>query len=120
MMCKYAYYDNSKVEDYPHLYCKLQENKYCPYTRKCMRVHKFIPQNTNFSCGIFEKAKYENVPNNANIIELKHKGWLYIKIGDNKTVKVKDTLGLSEKEQNYCYIRKSDNGYEISLEPFGE
>lgn len=113
MACEYEYYD--ELETYfPRLYCKI-DGKYCIYSKKCLKVNKFISYHQE-ECYKMAMQEKKNIPNGSKYIEFERKGYLYIDIDDNHTVKVKNTLG--DFDQDYVYIRDGIDGYEISLNPF--
>lgn len=119
-LCKYASYkDNEKY--YPRLYCAI-DDKVCHYTKRCMKVEKFIPIEDNIweECGKYIMEKRKNIPNGSHLIQtsrLDRKGnlILYV-IVDDKVEKVQ--TDLKEIKQEYVYLKKTENGYKVSLEPF--
>lgn len=116
MACKYEYYKPEEIY-FPRLYCKIN-NKYCIYSKKCNRpgVEKFIPQDNQQECYLYNMEIKKDIPNGSKYIEFERNGYLYIDIDDNHTIKVKNTLG--EVNQNYIYIREGLDDYDISLVPF--
>lgn len=119
-VCEYAFYkDNEKF--YPHLYCKIDE-KWCHYVKRCEKVEKFIPVKDNVweECGKYIMEKRKNIPNGSYFIQTTRpnrqgKLFLYVVIDD----KVERLLSnFTEIKQNYIYLKKNNQGYEISLEPF--
>lgn len=118
-VCEYAFYkDNEKF--YPHLYCKVDE-KWCHYVKRCEKVEKFIPVKDNVweECGKYIMEKRKNIPNGSYFIQTTRpnrqgKLFLYVVIDD----KVERILSdFTEIKQNYIYLKKNNQGYEISLEP---
>lgn len=112
-MCDYAYYD-SKETFRQKIYCK-QNGKICLYSKYCVKVGKFIPNDGMENCFM---ALNENkkIPSGARRVRFIKKGFLYIEM-DNGVIKVKsDTIN----EADYVYVRKTNGEYEISLTPFIE
>lgn len=119
-MCKYAYYDTN--EKYmPRLYCNI-DNNFCIYSKKCLKAEKFIPLENEVwkECYKFNMAKKENIPKNSYYVQTykknkKGKIILYVLIEDNI---VKITTNLEDFDQDYIYIKKYKNNYQVSLNPF--
>lgn len=122
-LCIYAYYkDNENF--YPRLYCKVSE-EWCPYTKRCMKVEKFIPIDDDVweECDRYIMEKRKNIPDGSYFVETSRpnkqgKLFLYVLTGENKIEKI--LSNFTELKQDYVYLRKTDNSYEVSLEPFKE
>ena len=113
MACIYGYYKKEETY-YPRLYCKLTD-KSCRYSKKCLKEERFIPLDNQGECYLYNMEKKKKIPNGSNYVRFEHKGYLFIEVDDNRTIKVKNTLG---KVEDYVYLRKVGNDYEISLSPF--
>lgn len=114
MSCEYGYYKTEETY-YPRLYCKINDNT-CIYSKRCKVEERFIPLDNQKECYIYNMEKMKNIPNGSCYIEFEKKGYLYIDIDDDKTIKIKNTLG--KFDQNYVYVRDGIDGYEISLTEF--
>lgn len=110
MSCQYNYYEN----DYD-LMCKVN-GKPCIYRKKCDKVGKFIPNDNQEECYIYNMEKIKNIPKGSKYIVFTKKDYLYVMIDDDHTIKVKNTLG--KIDQDYIYLKETIDGYEISLTPF--
>lgn len=115
MGCIYSYYKEEETY-YPRLYCKVN-GKYCIYSKKCLKQERFIPiDNQNGEeCYLYNMEKRKSIPKGSNYVRFIHKGYLFVDLDDNKTVKIKNTL---DNVQDYVYIKQVGNEYEISLSPF--
>ena len=119
-LCKYAYY-NEKEKYYPRLYCRI-DDKVCHYTKRCMKVEKFIPIEDNIweECGKYIMEKRKEIPNGSYLIQTSRpnkKGnlLLYVAI-DDKVERIQ--TDFKEIKQEYVYLKKTKDGYKVSLEPF--
>ena len=120
-LCEYAFYkDNEKF--YPRLYCDI-DKKWCYYVKRCEKVEKFIPIKDNIweECGKYIMEKRKDIPNGSYFVQATRpnkdgKLFLYVLIEDNKVERI--LSNFKELKQNYVYLKKTDKGYEISLEPF--
>lgn len=110
-MCKYSYYDESNSRK--PMYCSLN-NKLCIYSQYCVKVGRYIDKKGMENCFMALQELKKNIPNGANFVRFIDKGYLYVEI-DDKVVKIKDTLG---NVVNYVYIKRVNNEYKISLNPF--
>ncbi len=114
-MCEYAYYDDKETFR-QKLYCSLQKGKPCIYTRFCVRTNKFVPSNNMESCFMVLEKKKRDIPVGSNYVRFTRKGYLYVEV-DGKVIKVRDAVGNVD---NYVFLRTTDRGYEVSLNPFVE
>lgn len=120
-LCKYAYYKNE--EKYcPRLYCRAKDDKMCHYTKRCMKVDKFIPIEDNIweECGIYIMEKRKEIPNGAYFVQTKRldkKGNLFLYVVINDKVE-KILTNFKELKQDYVYLKETRDGYNVSLEPF--
>ncbi len=114
-LCMYAYY--KPEEKYmPYLYCNI-DDKRCVYSKKCMKVERFIPLENEMwkECYKFIMKKRENIPKDAYFVQTyrpnKHgKLILYVVINDS-TERIQSEF--TELNQDYVYI----DGDIISLIP---
>ena len=119
-LCKYAYY-NEKEKYYPRLYCRT-DNKVCHYTKRCMKVERFIPIEDNIweECGKYIMEKRKEIPNDSYFVQTSRynkRGTLILYVVvDDKVEKIE--TNLRELKQEYVYLKKLKNGYKISLTPF--
>lgn len=124
-LCKYAYYSDRK-EYFPILYCKLKgENGRCIYSKKCLKVEKFIPLENEMwrECAEYIMEKRKNIPVGSYFIQTtrpnKHGNlFLYVLIEDNKIEKI--LSNFTNIDQDYIYLKNKNGKYEISLKPFEE
>ena len=120
-LCEYAFYkDEEKV--YPRLYCKT-DGKWCYYVKRCEKVEKFVPIKDNVweECGKYIMEKRKDIPDGSYFVQttrLNKQGklFLYVLVEDDKIERI--LSNLTELKQNYIYLKKTDKGYKISLEPF--
>lgn len=121
MSCSYEYYkENEEKESYfPRLYCSI-DDKICFYSKKCLKVNKFIPLDNQEECYKMIEEKIKNIPKNSYYVETKRPNkngflYLYVVIGD----KVEKILtNLKELNQEYVYLKKTTSGYVISTKEF--
>ena len=120
-LCKYAFYKDSE-KYYPHLYCQI-DDKWCHYVKRCERVEKFIPIEDNIweECGKYIMEKRKEIPSGSYFVQTTRPNrqgnlFLYVLINDNKVEKI--LSNLTEINQDYVYLKKTNKGYEVSLEPF--
>lgn len=113
MACIYSYYKEEETY-YPRLYCKIN-GKQCIYSKKCLKQEKFIPLDNQGECYLFNMEMKKNIPNGSKYVRFEHKGYLFVELDDNHTIKIKNTL---DNVKDYVYIRKVGTDYEISLSPF--
>lgn len=119
-LCKYAYYDAN--EKYcPNLYCNV-DNKRCMYSKKCLKVDKFVPLEGEMwrECPKFIMAKRNEIPNGSYYVQTSRpnrKGNLYLYVViDDKVEKI--LTDLTEINQDFVYVKKNSKGYKVSLTPF--
>ena len=119
-LCKYAYY-NDKEKYCPRLYCNI-DDKMCHYTKRCMKVDKFIPIEDNIweECGKYIMEKRKEIPNDSYFVQTSRYNKrgnliLYVAI-DDKVEKIESDL--KEIKQEYVYLKKTKDGYKVSLVPF--
>lgn len=119
-LCKYAFYKDE--EKYmPKLYCNIN-NGICMYSKKCLKVERFIPLENEMwkECYRFIMARKNDIPKGSYLIQTYRpnkngKLYLYILVND----KIEKILSnFTEINQDYIYMKKTDNGYDISLTPF--
>ena len=123
MNCKYSYY--KEEEKYcPLLYCKVEENSRCMFSKKCLIVDKYIQLEGDVwkECPRYNMQMQKEIPNGANFIQTYREDKrgniiLYVVIND-KVEKV--NTKLKEINQDYIYIRDGLDGYEVSLVPFSK
>lgn len=124
-LCKYAYYSDKK-EYFPILYCKLRgENGRCVYSKKCLKVEKFVPMENEMwrECAEYIMEKRKSIPVGSYFIQATRPNkqgrlFLYVLIDDDKIERI--LSNFTKLEQDYIYLRKNNDKYEISLEPFKE
>ena len=120
-LCEHAYYkDNEKF--YPRLYCRISEN-WCPYTKRCQKVEKFIPIDDDVweECDRYIMERRKNIPEGSYFVQATRpnkqgKLFLYVLIEENKVEKI--FSNLTKLEQDYIYLDKVNGVYKTSLEPF--
>ena len=121
-LCEHAYY--KPEEKYiPRLYCKL-EDKVCIYTKKCLKVDRFVPLEGEKwrECYKYIMDKRKNIPKGSYFVQVTKpnkngKLYLYVLTEEDKIERI---LSKFDKlEQDYVYLRKTAMGtYQVSLEPF--
>ena len=116
MGCIYEYYKED--EYFPRLYCKL--GNYCIYSKRCLKVNKFIPIDNQKECYVMIEEMKKSIPKNSYYVQAvkpNKSGFLYVYvvIGD-KVEKILTTF--KELNQNHLYLKETENGYEVSLTPF--
>jgi hypothetical protein len=118
MSCPYEYYKNGK-EYYPRLFCNIDDTQ-CIYTKRCDKVEKFIPLDNQKECYKYNMEMQKNIPSGSNFVQTyrpNKKGELYLYVVVNDKIE-KIPSKLTELNQNYVYLKKGINGYEVSLTPF--
>lgn len=121
MGCEYSYY-NTEETYYSRLYCKIN-NRYCPYSKRCTKLEKYIPIEEDIwkECRFYMNEKIKNIPQGSYFVKTFRKNdkgnktYLYVLIED-KIEKI--TTGFSNFNQNYIYLKKGIDGFEVSLTPF--
>ena len=118
MACPYEYYKDNEYY-YPRLYCKLN-NKYCVYSKKCIKEEKFVSNGLWEECFMYIEEKAKNVPNGAYYVQSYRpnrsgKLFLYVVINDHVE---KIPTELTSIDQDYVYLKEGLDGYEVSLTPF--
>ena len=120
-LCQYAFYKEEE-HYYPRLYCKTND-KWCPYTKRCQKVEKFIPIDDDVweECDRYIMEKRKNIPNGSYFVQTSRPNrqgnlFLYVIIEEGKVEKIPSSL--KELKQDYVYLKKTTNGYNVSLEPF--
>ena len=70
MGCPYEYYKEEETY-YPRLYCNI-DNKYCMYSKKCLKVEKFVSIEGELwkECYKYVENKIKNIPNGSNFVEV--------------------------------------------------
>lgn len=121
-LCEHAYY--KPEEKYmPRLYCKI-EDKVCIYTKKCLKVDRFVPLEGEKwrECYKYIMEKRKNIPKGACLVQVtkpnkKGKLYLYVLTEEDKIERI--LSNFDKLEQDYVYLRKTAMGtYQVSLEPF--
>ena len=121
-MCKYAYY-NPEEKYYPYLYCKVDYNKRCIYSKKCQKLEKFVPLENEMwrECPKYIMEKIKNIPKGSSLVQMYRpnkngKLYLYVVINENEVEKI--LTDFTELNQDYVYLKKINKEYKISLTPF--
>lgn len=118
MSCVYEYYKNEE-EYFPRLYCSI-DNGYCIYSKRCLKVNKFIPLDNQGECYKMIEEKIKEIPKGSYYVETFRpnrlgKLYLYVIIEDRVEKILSD---FEELNQNYVYLKKGTNSYLVSLTPF--
>lgn len=119
MACPYEYYKEDEEVYFPRLYCKI-DDKTCIYSKKCLKVNKFIPLENQEECYKMIEEKIKSIPKGSYYVETKRpnrKGelYLYVVIG-NKVERI--STKFKTIEQDYVYLKETKDGYIVSLEEF--
>lgn len=121
-MCKYAYY-NPEEKYYPYLYCKVDYNKRCIYSKKCQKLEKFVPLENEMwrECPKYIMEKIKNIPKGSSLVQMYRpnkngKLYLYVVINENEVEKI--LTDFTELNQDYVYLKKINKEYKVSLTPF--
>lgn len=121
-LCEHAFY--KPEEKYtPRLYCKI-ENKMCIYSKRCLKVDRFIPLEGEKwrECYNYIMEKRKNIPKGSYLVQTTRPNkngylYLYILIENDKIERI--LSNFKKLEQDYVYLKKTVSGkYLISLEPF--
>lgn len=121
-LCEHAFY--KPEEKYtPRLYCKI-ENKMCIYSKRCLKVDRFIPLEGEKwkECYIYIMEKRKNIPQGSFLVQTTrpHKSgklYLYVLTEEDKIEKI--LSNFTKLDQEYVYLRKTAMGsYQVGLEPF--
>ena len=120
-LCDYAFYkDDEKF--YPRLYCQV-DDKWCHYVKRCEKVEKFIPIRDDVweECGKYIMEKRKDIPEGSYFVQTTRPNrngqlFLYVLVEDDKIERIPSTL--TELKQNYIYLKKVNESYKVSLEPF--
>lgn len=121
-LCKYAFYKEEE-KFFPHLYCQT-DGKWCPYVKRCDKVEKFIPIRDDVweECGKYIMEKRKEIPEGSYFVQtsrLNRRGNLLIYVAmEDKTERIETQF--KELKQEYVYLKKTKDGYKVSLEPFKE
>lgn len=114
-LCEHAYY--KPEEKYmPYLYCHI-DDKRCVYSKKCMKVERFIPLENEMwkECYKFIMNKRSNIPEGSYFVQTyrpNRVGKLILYVAMNDSTK-KIQSDFTELNQDYVYI----DGNVISLTP---
>ena len=120
-LCAYAYY--KPEEKYmPYLYCNI-DDKRCVYSKKCMKVERFIPLENEMwkECYKFIMQKKKIIPKDSYFVQTyrpnksNNKLILYV-IVDDKVQRIQSNF--TELNQDYVYLKENGSSYDISLYPF--
>lgn len=114
-LCEHAYY--KPEEKYmPYLYCHI-DDKRCVYSKKCMKVERFIPLENEMwkECYKFIMNKRNDIPEGSYFVQTYRPNRagrliLYVAMGDT-TKKIQSHF--TKLDQDYVYI----DGNTISLTP---
>lgn len=114
-LCEHAYY--KPEEKYmPYLYCHI-DDKRCVYSKKCMKVERFIPLENEMwkECYKFIMNKRNDIPEGSYFVQTYRPNRagrliLYVAMGDT-TKKIQSRF--TKLDQDYVYI----DGNTISLTP---
>ena len=114
-LCEHAYY--KPEEKYmPYLYCGV-DDKRCIYSKKCMKVERFIPLENEMwkECYKFIMNKRNDIPEGSYFVQTYRPNRagrliLYVAMGDT-TKKIQSRF--TKLDQDYVYI----DGNTISLTP---
>lgn len=118
MSCIYEYYKNEE-KYFPRLYCSI-DNGYCIYSKKCLKVNKFIPLDNQGECYKMIEERIKQIPSGSYYVETFRPNkngylYLYVIVGD----KVEKILTkFKQIDQDYVYLKKTTNGYVVSLKEF--
>ena len=112
-LCEHAYY--KPEEKYmPYLYCHI-DDKRCVYSKKCMKVERFIPLENEMwkECYKFIMNKRNDIPEGSYFVQTYRPNRagrliLYVAMGDT-TKKIQSRF--TKLDQDYVYI----DGNTISL-----
>lgn len=119
MACTFQYYEDEQ-EYYARIYCKLT-GKWCMYAKRCDRVNKYVPNEREKECYIYNMEMKNRVPEGSYFVQTSRKGkngklYIYVVYGDRSK---KIATDLESIEQNYVYLREGkDKNFEVSLVPF--
>lgn len=114
-LCEHAYY--KPEEKYmPYLYCHI-DDKRCVYSKKCMKVERFIPLENEMwkECYKFIMNKRNNIPEGSYFVQTyrpNRVGKLILYVAMNDSTK-KIQSDFTELNQDYVYI----DGDVVSLTP---
>ena len=122
-LCEHAFY--KPEEKYmPRLYCKVEDN-ICIYSKKCLKVDRFVPLEGEKwkECYIYIMEKRKNIPQGSYLVQTTRlnksgKLYLYVLTDENKIERI--LSNFTKLDQEYVYLKKSENGYQISLKPFSK
>ena len=121
-LCSHAFY--KPEEKYmPRLYCNI-ENKVCIYSKKCLKVDRFVPLEGEKwrECYKYIMDKRKNIPKGSYFVQLTKpnkngKLYLYVLTEEDKIERI--LSNFDKLEQDYVYLRKTAMGsYQVGLEPF--
>ena len=120
-LCEHAFY--KPEEKYtPSLYCKVDEKR-CIYSKRCLKVDRFIPLEGEKwrECYKYIMEKRRNIPEGSYLVQVTrpHKSgklYLYVLVEDNKIERI--LSNFNKIDQDYVYLKKVNNGYQVSLTPF--
>lgn len=112
-MCKYAFYNEKEKKS--QIYCNIN-GKICLFSKFCIKQNKYIHREGVESCYMALEKEKKTIPNGAYCVRFVRKGFAYVEM-DDKIVKIKDTL---ENIDNYVYVKLTEQGYILSLNPFIE
>ena len=121
-LCTHAYY-KPEEKYFPYLYCRV-DNKRCIYSKKCLKVEKFVPLENEMwrECPKFIMEKRNNLPKDSYFVQTyrpnnQGKLFLYVVMEDERVEKI--LSDFIELKQDYVYLKEiAQNKYKVSLIPF--
>lgn len=120
MGCPYEFY-KPEEQYFPRLYCKISGN-YCIYSKQCMKHEKYIAIEGDKwkGCYMYIESESKNIPSGSYLVQSSRpsrsgKLYLYVVIRNNVVKILSDFTTLN---QNYVYLRRMNDAYEVSLTPF--
>ena len=122
-LCEHAFY--KPEEKYtPSLYCRIEDDKRCIYSKRCLKVDRFIPLEGEKwrECYRYIMEKRKNIPKGSYLVQTTRpnksgKLYLYVLTDEDKIERI--LSNFTKLDQEYVYLRKTAmGGYQVGLEPF--
>lgn len=122
-LCEHAFY--KPEEKYtPSLYCRIEDDKRCIYSKRCLKVDRFIPLEGEKwrECYRYIMEKRKNIPKGSYLVQTTRpnksgKLYLYVLTNEDKIERI--LSNFTKLDQEYVYLRKTAmGGYQVGLEPF--
>lgn len=120
MGCPYEFYKQEE-QYFPHLYCKYS-GKYCIYSKRCMIHEKYISIEGDKwkECYMYTESERKNIPSGSYFVQSSRpnrngKLYLYVVLKEEVVRILSDFTTLN---QNYVYLKRVNDSYEVSLTPF--